>query len=149
MIITFTGHKNTICSDELREKISVAILENFVPEDTVFYCGGYGNFDNLCASVIRDIKKDFPELTLIFVTPYITEGYQERLRYIKEARLYDEILYPELEKVPYKFAISKRNEWMTKKADLVIAFVKNSWGGAYKTLEFAKRKGKKIINLAE
>ena len=34
-------------------------------------------------------------------------------------------------------------------ADLVIAYVTYSWGGAAKTLEYAKRKKKTIINLAE
>ena len=37
---------------------------------------------------------------------------------------------------------------MVEEADLVIAFVAYSWGGAAKTLEYAKRKKKTIINLA-
>ena len=38
---------------------------------------------------------------------------------------------------------------MVDEADLVIAYVMYSWGGAAKTLEYAKRKKKTIINLAE
>ena len=37
---------------------------------------------------------------------------------------------------------------MVEEADLVIAYVMYSWGGAVKTLEYAKRKKKTIINLA-
>ena len=37
---------------------------------------------------------------------------------------------------------------MVDSADLVIAYVQYSWGGAAKTLEYAKRKKKTIINLA-
>ncbi|MEG1529959.1 MAG: hypothetical protein RR405_06335, partial [Clostridia bacterium] len=74
------------------------------------------------------------------MTPYIAEGYQTRLKWIIESKLYDEIIYPELEEVPYKFAISKRNEWMVDNADLVIAFVNHHFGGAYSTLQYAKRK---------
>ena len=34
-------------------------------------------------------------------------------------------------------------------AELVIAYVNFKQGGAYKTLMYAKRKGKKIINLGD
>lgn len=42
----------------------------------------------------------------------------------------------------------KRSKWVVKEADLVIAYVTYYWGGAAKTLEYAKRKKKTIINLA-
>ena len=61
---------------------------------------------------------------------------------------YDEIIYPEIENKPLRFAISYRNQWMMQKADIVIAFVEHDWGGAYKTYQYAKRKGKRIFNLA-
>ena len=64
-----------------------------------------------------------------------------------EYGLYDSSIYPPIETVPPKFAITKRNEWMVSNADLIIAFVKHKYGGAYKTLTWAKRKNKKIINL--
>ena len=38
---------------------------------------------------------------------------------------------------------------MVEQADLVIAYVKYSWGGAAKTLEYSKRKKKRIINIAK
>ena len=50
-----------------------------------------------------------------------------------------------LETVPPKFAIVRRNAWMIDKSDLLIACVKYSWGGAAKTLEYAKRKRIKIL----
>ena len=69
---------------------------------------------------------------------------------LETAKLYyDGIIYPPLENVPPRFCISRRNEWMVDEANLVIAFVKYSWGGAAKTLEYAKRKKVKSFNLAE
>ena len=38
---------------------------------------------------------------------------------------------------------------MVDQADLIIAYVDHPYGGAYKTLEYAKKKQKNIINLAE
>ena len=61
----------------------------------------------------------------------------------------DTSIYPPIENVPLKFAISKRNEWMMTNADIIIAFVNRGYGGAYKSLQAAKRRKKKIINICE
>ena len=42
-----------------------------------------------------------------------------------------------------------RNRWMVEQADYVIAMVERKEGGAYATLQYAQKKKKKIINLAE
>ena len=64
-------------------------------------------------------------------------------------KLYDSVIYPPLEKVPPRAAIVKRNEWMIEKADLIIAYVKQTYGGAYKALQYAHKRKKMMINLAE
>lgn len=94
---------------------------------------------------VKRFKNDFPEIELIFITPYLDKNYS-KLEFAKYH--YDDVIFPPLENVLRKFAILKRNEWMVEKADLVIAYVMYSWGGAVKTLEYAKRKKKTIINLA-
>lgn len=81
----------------------------------------------------------------IFVTPYILPSYKERNDFMR--RHYDEILYPPLETVPYRLAIIRRNEWMVNQAEIVIAYVRHSWGGAAQTLEYAEKRKKKIIRL--
>ena len=35
---------------------------------------------------------------------------------------------------------------MVSEADVVIAYVTHGWGGAAKTLEYARRSGKKVIS---
>lgn len=65
------------------------------------------------------------------------------------ALLYDSIVYPQIEDKPLRFAISYRNRWMVKGADLVVAYVNHKWGGAYKTYAYAIKLGKMIFNLAE
>lgn len=63
--------------------------------------------------------------------------------------LYDDSIYPPIEEMPLKFAISKRNEWMVRNCDLVIAYVNHNYGGAYESLKAAKRVGRAIINIAD
>lgn len=150
MIITFVGHSSINNCTDLSERVATAIAE-YMPcnENTLFYCGGYGKFDDLCAKVCRSIKKTHPNCEVILVTPYITESHQKKLHFLNANDLYSSIIYPPLENIPLKYAISKRNEWMVNKADLIIAYVTHTFGGAYKTLKYARRRKKTIINLAD
>ena len=146
MVITFCGHSNYLFSDEEKEKLKQLLIKEIRKNPTCkFYLGGYGDFDSLCLRTLRELKKEFQDIELIFITPYIDKNYS-KLEFAKY--YYDDVIFPPLESVPRKFAILKRNEWMVDSADLVIAYVKYSWGGAAKTLEYAKRKKKQIINLA-
>ena len=62
-----------------------------------------------------------------------------------DASRYDGTTYPPLEKVPRRYAIVRRNEWMISVSDVVISGVLHSWGGAARTLEFAQRKNKVVL----
>ena len=66
-------------------------------------------------------------------------------------RMYDGVLIPEeLIGVHPKAAIKKRNRLMVDWSDTLIAFVYRDFGGAYETLQYAKKQGRiQIINLAE
>ena len=147
MIITFCGHSNCSFSDEEKEKLKQLLIKEIRKNPTCkFYLGGYGDFDSLCLRTLRELKTDFPDIELLFITPYIDKNYS-KLEFAKYH--YDDIISPPLESVPRKFAILKRNEWMVDSADLVITYVKYSWGGAAKTLEYAKRKNTSFINISQ
>ena len=146
MIITFCGHSNCLFKDDIKRQLKTILGNEIIKNPTCkFYLGGYGDFDSLCLRTLREFKKEFQDIELIFITPYIDKNYS-KLEFSKYH--YDDVIFPPLESVPRKFAILKRNEWMVEEADLVIAYVMYSWGGAAKTLEYAKRKKKTIINLA-
>ena len=147
MIITFFGHSNCLFKDDIKEQLKNILVGEIIKNPTCkFYLGGYGDFDGLCLRTLRELKHDFPSIEILFITPYLDKNYSklELAKYY-----YDDVIFPPIESVPRKFAILKRNEWMVKQADLVIAYVKYSWGGAAKALEYAKRKKKRIINIAK
>ena len=61
---------------------------------------------------------------------------------------YSETIYPEgLESALPRFTISKRNQWMVEKADIVVTYVKYSTGGAAQAKKQAERKGKTIVDI--
>ncbi len=48
-----------------------------------------------------------------------------------------------------KSAIQVRNRNIVDRSDLVVCYIQHKNGGAYKTIQYAKKQGKKIENLAD
>lgn len=144
MILTFCGHSDFRPTVAL-EKTLLSVLEDHVGNAQAdFFLGGYGNFDTFAFRVGQCYQKTHPNVTLVFVTPYLHDPH-----FSERAQAYGTVLYPPLESVPPRFAISRRNKYMVEKSDLVIGFITRSRGGAYQTYDHAVRKGKKTVNLAE
>lgn len=141
MRVTFCGHKEVADREHVEQwlrRVCAGLIERGADK---FFLGGYGNFDFMCASVLRNLQKTHPSIRLILVLPYLnstllTEGY-------------DETVYPPLESVPKRFAIVRRNEWMVRESDAVVAYVIRGFGGAAQTLDYARRQKKPIICYAE
>ena len=153
MIIAFAGHsfvssRNEI--NEIKEMVKEQIRHYISDERSVAcYLGGYGEFDELCASACRELKQEHAGIKVIYVSPYMTPSEQAKIKDMQKYGLYDSSIYPPIENVPLRLAILKRNEWMMTVADLVIVYINHGYGGAYKSLQAAKRKKKKIINLCD
>ena len=147
MIVTFCGHSQYTETGEDEQKILSLLTEIIGDHHAELYLGGYGSFDSFARTCGKKYQETHPNTRLIFVTPYITIDYQKNhLDYNKD--LYDEILYPNLEDKPLKFAISYRNKWMVEQADYVIAYITHDWGGAYQTYRHAQRKKKPLFNIS-
>jgi len=145
MIITFCGHSDFKKHEKYRDKM-LDLLHELVGDMPVeFYLGNYGDFDNFAFLCCLEFKKSHPDSRLVFVTPYIDQLYLDR--HLPLNGEYDEILYPDLENKPLRFAISYRNKYMVEKSDVVIAYIERSFGGAYKTYTLAQKKGKTVYNL--
>ena len=149
MIITFIGHRSIIINDIISNKIKNAITEVISNETSVkFYCGGYGKFDEICASICRKIKANNKNCEIILITPYFTISQQTKIKALLCEKLYDAVIYPPIENYSPRFAITKRNEWMIKNSDIIIAYVSHDYGGAYKSLKYAQKQNKIIMNLS-
>ena len=109
MIVTFCVHSQYTGSGEDEQKIISLLTEIIGDHHAELYLGGYGSFDSFARKCGKKYQETHPNTRLIFITPYITIDYQKNhLDYNKN--LYDEILYPNLEDNPLKFAISYRNK---------------------------------------
>ena len=137
MIVTFCGHSDEYFSGLDADKLTSTVISLIKEGADTFLLGGYGSFDALALSAVNRAKREYPGIKIVYVTPYIHKRYDERD--------YDCALFPPLETVPGRFAIPKRNEWMVKRSDVVVSFVRHSFGGAYKMLGLARKYGKRII----
>ena len=141
MIIAFCGLSDFIKTDALEEKMMSVLREKIGDSPAELFLGGYGAFDSFALFCGRKYKKKHPDVKLVLITPYIDR--------VTDGAGYDETVYPPIENVPYRFAICERNKWMVERADLVVAYVNHSHGGAFTTFRHAQKKNKRIINIAD
>ena len=138
MTATFCGHAQISQSADVEKWLYAVTLHLIEQGVNIFYLGGYGAFDRLAAAVLRKQKTQHPEIELILVLAYFDTK--------RDTSGYDSTVYPPLETVPRRFAISHRNRWMVETSDVVVAYVLHDWGGAAATLRCARKKKKQIIS---
>ena len=140
---SFFGHRDY---NGDKDKLSITLRELIVCRNVdVFYVGNQGNFDFAVLQVLRQLQKEFSHIRYSVVLAYhpSVNRYSDLIRS-------DETLFPEeMEKVPLRFAIAKRNEWMISESQYSVVFVRNTVGGAAKYKALAEKKGLDVINLYE
>jgi len=133
----------------LKNNLSVILAKEISENNAeIFLTGRRGEFDNLFAGVVRDLKKQYPHIKLILVEPYFSNKLNAYKDYYNE--IYDTIIIPdEIANVHYKNAITLRNRWMVENSDCIIAYVNRRTGGAYKAMKYAKTLNKLVLNLGD
>lgn len=131
-------------------QVKVTVIEQAITnviEDgiEIFLNGGQGYFDKTCASIVHRLKKCYPYIKSILVMPY-------RDFKVFNDRLFDEIIYPfeahTFSYYTYKSGSLKRNRWAVDRSSVAICYIYRM-GSAEKTLEYAKKKNLKIIDLTK
>ena len=148
-ICCFAGHRD-IDDKSVKEKIKEKLITLIEKENfKKFRVGNYGDFDGYAASVVRELKQAYSDITLELVIPYVTKeiNYYKELYY----KNYDHILMADIPvSTPARYKIIKANQYMIDNSAYLLCYVRHSWGGAARTLEYARRKNQiKIFNLAE
>ena len=136
----FIGHRD--CYNLSMDAVIPAIEEAINYGVVDFLNGGQGNFDNLCAKAVNDLKGKYPYIKLHLIAPYPSLK-------VENEKLYDDMSLFATEwyinKIGFKRAIPQRNEAMIDKASVAICYVNHTSKGSYKTLQKAVIKGLKII----
>ena len=143
MTVIFFGHRDA--PEEIRSTLHT-VLEQLIEkqEEILFLIGNRGRFDRMVLYEVKKMKKKFPWLEYRIVLANIPQNGEmpnEEIQYT--------IVADGCEECHPRYAIIRCNRWLVQKADLVITYVSREFGGAATFQREAKRKGKRIINLAE
>lgn len=138
------GHREVF--ENISEKIYSAVKDAAEQGCEIFYTGGMGKFDELFSSEVRALKREYPNIKLVCVKPYMTKEINTYGNYLYT--LYDDIIIPtELAEVHYKSIICKRNRLIVDWSDIIIAYIKREYGGAYEAIKYAKKQQKAIFEI--
>ena len=144
-VCCFFGHHDIRdeIEDILRQQIRHLIANENIRK---FYVGNHGPFDYMVYKALKEMKEEFPDIDFAVVLAYLPEHNADEHYYFD----YKDAIFPDgIEKVPHKFRIIWRNEWMLKKSDTVVCYVWHHIGGAGRMLEKAEKSKKRIVNLAK
>lgn len=149
--VSFFGHRyidKLFCLESLLEKYIYELMDK--KEYVEFLVGRNGDFDQLVSSTIIRTKRNYrnDNSAHILILPYATADYRNNQD--SYGKYYDniEISYNASNSHP-RAAIQIRNREMVDRSDLIICYIDHEGGGAYKTVEYAKKQQKRIINLAD
>ena len=138
-VCTFFGHSEC---DELDAEVLRSAIEDLINQGvTDFVVGHQGQFDAMVRNCLESLRLQYPHIRYSVVLAYLPT----------EKREYDDFsdtMYPEgIETVHPKYAINWRNRYLVDTADICLCYIRHTWGGAYKFVRMAKRRGLTIINL--
>ena len=148
--VAFFGHRyvdDILKVERLLEKqIREIIDEN---EYVEFLVGRNGGFDQCASSTVLRVRKIHRDdnSALVLVLPYPSAEYINNEKSFHD--YYDDVEISYAASIAHpKSAILIRNREMIDRADLVICYVERARGGAWRAAEYAAKRGKKVINLA-
>ena len=122
------------------EKLTLELLSSKTYVE--FLVGRDGDFDLLAASVIHRCQRIFraDNSFIVWVMPYLTAEYRGREESFRE--YYNEIeICEEAAGKHFKAAFQTRNRCMIDRSDLAVFYVRHKSGGAWRTLEYARKRG--------
>ncbi len=141
----FTGHReiDIAYKEALKEKLTAAVREHIARGYRYFGAGGALGFDTLAATVVLELKKEFPEITLILVLPC-----PEQAKYWSDSdtRVYENILR-QADKCVYtserysRGCMQKRNRHLVDHSSSCIAYLRRDTGGTAYTVKYARTQG--------
>jgi len=153
--VCFTGHrpgKLNVSPEkiaELKEHLSATVRGLISCGYDTFITGMAEGFDIWAANTVLRYKEEGLPVKLICAEPHPTFAYR---RSAEDKMEYKDIL----RRADYTIAVSPkstvrcyqtRNVWMVDRASVVIALFTGESGGTKNTVNYAKRRGVKVINI--
>lgn len=133
---------------ELISRIRTQIKELTEREGVMtFLSGAAKGIDLIAAETVLELKKDYPEITLECVVPYLAQadGWSEehKKQYCSILDRSDKVTV--LQDNYSRGCLQKRNRYLVDNADIVLAVWNGTKGGTEYTIKYARKLNKKLI----
>ena len=149
--VCFFGHRYIERGTEISDRLDKLLHDLITQKEYVdFLIGRDGDFDLLASAAIKRAIRSYSYGNTHFtlVLPYMKAEYRDNEKEYLD--YYDEVeVCAESSEAHPKSAIQVRNRSMIDRADLVVCCIQHKSGGAYATIRYAEKQGKKIVNLAD
>ncbi len=137
------GAEEIISTKEWLKQILLVKIKNGAK---IFMTGREGEFENLFAAVVREMKISFPHIKLFLIEP----GFSKSIELYKEyyEKMYDDILVcPWAREGEDDKRVLTRNKWMINNSYHIIVCVTTKIGDEYIALKYAELMDKFVINM--
>lgn len=146
---SFFGHRVIDDYYNVDQKIYEIVRRLIEEKEYVdFLVGREGDFDQIVSSSVRRAKKEVFDAnsSLVWVQPYLKADFRDHPE--EYEAYYDSIeVCGESDVAHPKAAIQIRNRSMVDRSDLCVFYVARNYGGAWQTMEYAKRQNKQFLNI--
>ena len=149
--VAFFGHRYIDNPFKVEERLEEQIHKLLAEHEYVdFLVGRNGDFDRYASSSVLRARKRYRDdnSSLVLVLPYAMAEYLNNEENFHDYYTDVEISYAASKAHP-KSAIQIRNREMVDRADLILCYIEQKDGGAWKTVQYAIKQNKTVINLAE
>ncbi len=149
----FTGHRYLPedRKEEIAERLEKAIVSLIHSGYLYFGAGGALGFDTLCAKTILRLRQSYPGIKLILVLPCVSQAErwrpEDRAVYRGIMEQADKVVYTSQEYT--RDRMFKRNRHLVDNSSVCICYLTKATGGTAYTVEYARKRGLRIIDLAE
>lgn len=148
--VSFFGHRYVERGSEINDRLDKLLRDLIIQSEYIdFLIGRDGEFDLLASAAVKRAIHSYScgNTHFTLVLPYMKAEYRDNEKNYLEYYDAVEICSASAETHP-KSAIQVRNKSIVDRSDLVVCCIQHKSGGAYKTIQYAEKQGKKVVNIA-
>ena len=148
----FTGHRELPPEEqaEIASRLECVISAQYQKGIRYYGAGGALGFDALAARTVIRLRDSYPDMKLILVLPCLTQtrGWrpEDVAEYERIKAQADKVVYMAQQYTPG--CMHKRNRHLVDHSGVCVCYLTKESGGTAYTVNYAKRHGVEIINIA-
>lgn len=147
MKTAFIGHRKILAKD-ICERLMIAIKNEIDRGCKTFTMGTHGEFDNYALNICKQLRNTYKDLDIEVVITSLNTIKKTNKNNINNYSDVKTVMY-DIKDIHYKQQITISNRYMLDNCNSLICYVNTSEqkSGAKTALQYAEKKGLKIINL--